>query len=156
MQPHRPVRPNRRRCPTHASSLLSLTGGSNSPSLRFDERASAEPSLLVLCRARRRRRRGLQRVAGGRGSDASVIRHICTVVKFATSCGKECYKGTWLRMDLFRKFAKRKIGDLLLIEFVFVTPLLVMYIFAKIIQAMKRLFPVFLLLVISLFSCVLY
>ena len=72
----------------------------------------------------------------------------CYVVKFATSCGKECDKGVRLRIELFRKFAKRKIGDLLLIEFVFITPLLVMYIFAKIMQAMKRLFPVFLLLVI--------
>ena len=37
--------------PPHASS------GSNSPSLRFDEGASAEPSLLWLCRARRRKGR---------------------------------------------------------------------------------------------------
>ena len=50
-------------------SLTSFEGSSNYPSFRFDEGARGEPSLLGHFRARRRRRRSLQRVPEGRGSD---------------------------------------------------------------------------------------
>ena len=50
-------------------SLATLEGSLNLPSFRIDEGARGEPGLHGLFRARRRRRRSLQRVAEGRGSD---------------------------------------------------------------------------------------